>query len=123
MSGVKTDPQDRWLAGVILLVSFGLVVAASSLGGPSHALAPKVVTAFLLWRIWRGAVWSRGLLVAVSCVALGFTIALGGMAALGAPGIVLRSVFMFALYAGAGALLCVPAVRALARPASRAAMA
>jgi ABC-type nitrate/sulfonate/bicarbonate transport system permease component len=107
-------PTRRAAAGM-LLTAWAVAVTASYLGGPTHELAPKLVTAFLLWRIWRGATWSRNLLIGLSCVSAGFAVGLAIAIALGAAGIVTSALVMFALYASVGVLLCTPPVRALAR--------
>ncbi|HJQ02831.1 MAG TPA: hypothetical protein VJ851_14645 [Jatrophihabitans sp.] len=107
--------SSRRLAVGLLLGAWALAVAASYLGSPAHELAPKLVTAFLLWRIWRGATWSRNLLIGLSCVSAGFAVGLSVMIVLGATGIVTSAVVMFALYAGVGVLLSTPPVRGLAR--------
>jgi hypothetical protein len=72
------------------------------------------VTAFLLWRVWRGATWSRNLLIGLSCVSAGFAVGLSVAMVLGGTGIVTSAVVMFALYAGVGLLLCAPSVHGLA---------
>jgi ABC-type nitrate/sulfonate/bicarbonate transport system permease component len=107
--------STRRAAAGLLLTAWAVAVTASYLGDPAHELAPKLVTAFLLWRIWRGASWSRNLLIGLSCVSAGFAVGLAVAIALGATGIVTSALVMFALYAGVGVLLCTPPVRGLAR--------
>ena len=105
--------HSRRVAWVLLMTSWGLTVLASTLGGGAHRAGFALVTAFLLWRIWRGASWSRQLLVALSCISAGFAAGLVIAMAFGATGIVLTSLVMFGLYAVAGALLCTTPVRGL----------
>ena len=107
--------STRRAAAVLLVTAWAVVVTASYVGGAAHELAPKLVTAFLLWRIWCGARWSRNLLIGLSCVSAGFAAGLAIAIALGATGIVISALVMFALYAGVGVLLCTPPVRGLAR--------
>jgi hypothetical protein len=107
----------------ILVTAWGVAVAASWFGSSAHELTPNLVTAFLLWRIWRGATWTRYVLTALSCLAAGIA---GGVAlgiALGATGVVISSLVMFALYAVVGALVCTPPVRRLSRSSSSTALA
>lgn len=108
----------RRSAGWLLLVSWLLVVAASAIDNPSHALGPRVFATVLLWLVWRGGTWARSLLIGLSAVSAGFAVALSLAIALGAPGIVTAAVAMFALYAASGALLLTPAVLDLARDSS-----
>ncbi|MGI8870220.1 MAG: hypothetical protein ACR2F6_15560 [Mycobacteriales bacterium] len=100
-------------------MSWLLVVAASALGSPAHALAPRVFAAALLWLIWRGSTCSRTVLIGLSAVSAGFAFGLAIAIALGATGIVTSALVMFALYAGSGPLLLTPSVRDLARAAPR----
>jgi len=93
--------SSRRLAAGLLLLAWAATVAASYLGDPAHALAPRLLTAFLLWRIWRGANWSRYLLIGLSCISAGFAVGLAAVTALGATGVVARSVAMFAQSSGA----------------------
>lgn len=99
----------------LLLAAWALAAIASSLGNPAHQLPPKLLTAFLLWRIWRGAIWSRHLLIGLSCVSAGVALALTTAIALGATGIVTSAIVMFALYVGVGVLMSLPRIRELAR--------
>jgi hypothetical protein len=46
--------------------------------------------------IWRGASWSRNLLIGLSCVSAGFAVGLAVAIALGATGIVTSALVMFA---------------------------
>ena len=115
VGGRGAGGSTRRAAAELLLAAWAVAVTASYLGGPAHELAPKLVTAFLLWRIWRGASWSRSLLIGLSCVSAGFAVGLAIAIALGATGVVTSALAMFALYAGVGVLLCTPPVRALAR--------
>jgi hypothetical protein len=110
--------SDRRLAVGLLLLAWMVTVVASQLGDPAHALGLRVVTAFLLWRIWRGANWSRYLLIGLSCISAGFAVGLAAMIALGATGIVAHSMAMFSLYAAVGGLLCLAPVRCLSRPSA-----
>jgi len=107
--------SSRRAAAGLLLLAWTVAAAASYLGDPTREFAPKLATAFLLWRIWRGASWSRYLLISLSCISAGFALGLVFGIALGATGIVTRSLPMFALYAVVGLLLCTPPVRRLAR--------
>jgi hypothetical protein len=104
------DVGSRRRAGAWLLLAFAVAVTASSIGHPAHETATNVVTLFLLWRIWRGATWSRYLLISLSCISAGFAVGIMVGIALGATGIVTRSLAMLALYAIAGAMLCTPSV-------------
>jgi hypothetical protein len=110
-----TPPRgsDRRLAVGLLLLAWVVTVVASQLGDPAHALGPRVVTAFLLWQIWRGAAWSQYLLIGLSCISAGFAVGLAVVIALGATGIVAHAVVMFCLYAVVGGLLCLAPVRRL----------
>jgi ABC-type nitrate/sulfonate/bicarbonate transport system permease component len=114
VTGRGAGGSTRRAAAGLLLAAWAVAVMASYLGGPAHELAPKLVTAFLLWRIWRGATWSRDLLIGLSCVSAGFAVGLAIAIVLGATGIVTSALVMFALYACVGVLLCAPPVRALA---------
>jgi hypothetical protein len=115
VTGRGAGGSTRRAAAGLLLAAWAVAVMASYLGGPAHELAPKLVTDFLLWRIWRGATWSRDLVIGLSCVSAGFTVGLAVAIALGATGIVTSALVMFALHASVGGLLCTPPVRALAR--------
>jgi hypothetical protein len=106
--------SSRRLAAGLLLAAWTLAVAASYLGSPAHESAPKLMTAFLLWRTWRGATWSRNLLIGLSCASAGFAVGLSVVIVLGATGMVTSAVAMFVLYAGVGVLLSTPPVRGLA---------
>lgn len=77
------------------------------------------MTAVLLWRIWRGATWSRWVLTALSYVsaALAGVIVFG--ISLGAQGMNTQGLPTYCLYAAVGGLLCTPSVRCLARSAHR----
>ena len=112
---VRVAGSGRRAAAGVLLLAWAVAVAASYLGEPTPQFAPKLVTAFLLWQVWRGASWSRYLLISLSSISAGFAVGLGFGIALGATGIVTRSLPMFALYAVVGLLLCTPPVRRLAR--------
>lgn len=105
---------SRSAAG-LLIAGWAVAVVASYVGEASHGLAPTLVTAFLLWRVWRGATWSRYFLIALSVVSAGLATGLSFAIILGATGIVGRSLAMFALYAVVGALLCAPPISRLAR--------
>ena len=41
-------------AGWVLVAAWLLAVVGSVIGHPEHATAANLITAFLLWRIWRG---------------------------------------------------------------------
>jgi flagellar biosynthesis protein FliQ len=99
----------------LLVVCWVVAVAASYVGDAGHGFVPKLVTAFLLWRVWRGATWSRYFLIGLSVVSAGLAIGLSFAIMLGATGIVARSLAMFGLYAVVGALLCAPSISRLAR--------
>lgn len=101
-------------AGGVLLLAWTLAVAASVLGHHRGTTA-ALVTAFLLWRIWRGATWSRWVLVTLCAVAGALAAAMGIALALGAPGIVTSTAVAMLIYGAVGALLCLPSVRRLAR--------
>jgi len=107
--------SSRRAAAGLLLLAWTVAAAASYLGDPTREFAPKLATAFLLWRIWRGASWSRYLLISLSCICAGLAVGLAFGIAFGATGIFTRSLVMFALYAVVGGLLCAPPVRRLAR--------
>ena len=115
VGGRGAGGSSRHAAAGLLLTAWAVAVTASYLGDPAHELAPKLVTAFLLWRIWRGATWSRNLLIGLSCVSAGFAVGLAIAIALGATGIVTSALVMFALYACVGVLLCTPPIRGLVR--------
>jgi hypothetical protein len=102
-------------AAGLLIAGWVVAVAAAYVGGANHGLAPKLVVAFLLWRVWRGGTWSRNLLIGLSVVSAGLAAGLSFVMIFGATGIVTRSVAMFALYAVVGALLCAPPISRLAR--------
>ena len=110
---------DRVVAAGLLITAWAVTFVAADLGGPAHQAAPKIGTAFLCWRIWSGATWSRNLLIVVSSVSAGLAAGLSAMMVSGASGIVTSKLVMFVLYAGVGALLCAPSVRNLARRKSR----
>jgi hypothetical protein len=104
-------------AGRVLVAAFLLAVAASVIGHLEHAAAANLITAFLLLRIWRGATWSRHVLVALSCVSGGFAAGIGiAILAAGAAGIVTSALLMLVIYSCVGVLLSLPSVRALGRP-------
>ncbi len=113
---VRVAGSGRRAGAGVLLAAWAVAVAASYLGEPTPQFTPKLVTAFLLWQVWRGASWSRYLLISLSCISAGFAVGLAFGIALGATGIVTRSLAMFALYAVVGLLLCTPPVRRLAHP-------
>jgi ABC-type nitrate/sulfonate/bicarbonate transport system permease component len=100
----------------VLVAAWLLAVAASVIGHPEHAAPANLITAFLLWRIWRGATWSRHLLVTLSCMSGGFAAGIGVAIVAGATGIVTSAPLMLVMYAGVGVLLTLPSVRGLARP-------
>src|SRR5215475_12006293 len=102
-------------AATLLIAAWVVAVVATYLGDPSHGLAPKLVTGFLLWRVWRGGTWSRSFLIGLSAVSAGLAAGLSLAIMLGATGVVGRSLAMFGLYAVVGALLCAPPIRRLAR--------
>jgi hypothetical protein len=102
-------------AATLLIACWVVAVVATYVGEPSHGFAPKLVTAFLLWRVWRGARWSRYFLICLSAVSAGLAAGLSFAITLGATGIVVRSLAMFGLYALVGALLCAPPISRLAR--------
>jgi ABC-type nitrate/sulfonate/bicarbonate transport system permease component len=106
----------RATAGWVLVAAWLLAVGASLIGQPAHPVASNLLTAFLLWRIWRGATWSRHVLIALSCVSAGFAAGLALAIAAGATGIVTSALLMLVMYAGVGVLLSLPTVRGLARP-------
>lgn len=106
--------DSRRVAWVLLVASWGLAILASSLGG-GHQPALGLVTAFLLWRVWRGTSWSRHLLVGLSCISAGIALGLAIAIAFGATGIVGASLAMFGLYAVIGGLLSTAPVRSLRR--------
>jgi hypothetical protein len=108
--------RQRAGAGRVLVAAWLLAVAASVIGHPEHAAAANLITAFLLFRIWRGAMWSRHVLVTVSCVSGGFAAGIGIAIVAGATGIVTSALLMLVIYAGVGVLLSLPSVRALAQP-------
>jgi hypothetical protein len=107
---------QRTAAGKVLIAAWVLAVSASLVGQPAHAAASNFLTAFLLWRIWRGATWSRYVLVALSCVSAGFACGLTLAIVAGATGIVTPALLMLVMYASVGALVSLPTVRGLARP-------
>ena len=102
-------------AAGLLIAGWMVAAVAAYVGEANHGLAPTLVTAFLLWRVWRGATWSRYVLIGLSFVAAGFAAGLSLAIMLGATGIVTRSLAMFALYAVVGALLCARPISRLAR--------
>jgi hypothetical protein len=108
------DVGARRRAGAWLLLAFAVAVTASSLSHPAHAAATNLLTAFLLWRMWRGVTWSCTLLISLSCISAGFAAGIVFAIALGATGIVARSLAALALYAVVGAILCRPSVATLA---------
>jgi ABC-type nitrate/sulfonate/bicarbonate transport system permease component len=110
--GGEVDTRRR--AGLWLLLALAAAVSASYLGHPAHQGATNLVTAFLLWRIWQRATSSRILLISLSCISAGFAIGIVFGIALGATGIVTRSLLMLALYSIVGAILCTPSVAQLA---------
>ena len=103
------------LARPLLLAGWLLAVAASVIGHVEHAAIANLITAFLLWRIWRGATWSRHVLMTLSTVSAGFAAGIGIAIVAGATGIVASAVIALVMYAGVGALLSLPNVRALAQ--------
>jgi hypothetical protein len=105
--------HSRRVAWLLLVASWILTILASSLDGGRHQPTLAIVTAFLLWRIWRGASWSRRLLVGLSCISAGVAVGLAIAIAFGATGIVVASLAMFGLYAVVGGLLCAAPVRSL----------
>ena len=104
----------RPTAAPTLVVAWLLTLAATRLGNPHDTATIGLVMAFLLWRTWRGARWSRTLLLTASAAAAGIVAAIGIAVLLGATGIVAPTAVALAGYAAVGALLCLPAVRALA---------
>lgn len=116
-SAARNGPADaaRTAAAVLLFLAWEVAAAAEIIGSAAHDLAPKLLTAFLLWRIWRGADWSRWLLIALSTVSAGFAGGLAAAIALGATGINSAAMAMFTLYSVVGLLLCTPPVRRLFR--------
>jgi len=115
MSSRAVSESTRALAAGLLVAAWVTAVAASQFGSFAHGFAVNLVTALLLWRIWRGAGWSRNLLIVLSCISAGFVVGLTVGILLGATGINTSALVMFVLYAGVGALLCAPPVRALVR--------
>jgi len=103
------------VAAGLLIACWVVAVVASYVGHASHGFAPKLITAFLLWRVWRGARWSRYVFIGLSAVSAGLAIGLSFAIMLGATGIAVRSLAMFGLYALVGALLCAPPISRLAR--------
>lgn len=112
-AGERQSVRGSALAAGLLFLAWGLAVVATSVGEPGHGLSLKLVTAFLLWRVWRGARWSRHVLVALSTVATGLAGGLVLAIELGATGINTHAIVMFAMYAAVGPLLCTPPVRRL----------
>ena len=102
-------------AAALLITCWVVAVVASYVGDASHGFAPKLITAFLLWRVWRGARWSRYVLIGLSAVSAGLAIGLSFAIILGATGIAVRSLPMFGLYAVVGALLFAPPIIRLAQ--------
>jgi hypothetical protein len=103
------------LAGPVLIAAWLLTLAASVIGHPEHAAVADLITAFLLWRIWRGATWSRHILIMLAAVAGGLAAGIGIAILAGATGIVASAVIALVMYAGVGVLLALPDVRRLAR--------
>lgn len=116
MSSGAVSESTRTVAAGLLVAAWVTAVVASQFGSFAHSFAVNLVTALLLWRIWRGAGWSRNLLIVLSCVSAGFVVGLMVGVLLGAAGINTSVLVMFVLYAGVGSLLCAPPVRALVRP-------
>jgi cell division protein FtsW (lipid II flippase) len=115
-AGRRGEPAPAGRSAAALLIAGWVVaVVASYVGEPDHGLTLKLVTAFLLWRVWRGATWSRYFLIGLSVVSAGLAAGLSLAIMLGATGIVTRSLAMFGLYAVVGALLCAPPIRRLCR--------
>jgi hypothetical protein len=102
-------------AAALLIACWVVSVVGAYVGEANHGLAPKLVTAFLLWRVWRGGQWSRYFLIGLSVVSAGLAAGLSFAVMFGATGIVARSIAMFALYAVVGALLCAPPISGRAR--------
>lgn len=102
-------------AAALLIASWVVAVVASYAGEPNNRLAVNLVTAFLLWRVWRGGRWSRSFLIGLSVVAAGLAAGVSFAIMLGATGIVVRSLAGLWLYAVVGALLCAPQISRLAR--------
>jgi hypothetical protein len=99
----------------LLVACWAVAVVATYVGETNHGFAPELVTAFLLWRVWRGGTLSRYFLIGLSVVSAGLAAGLSLAIMLGATGIVVRSLAMFGLYAVVGALLCAPPISRLAR--------
>lgn len=116
MSSRPARGSTRPAAAGLLVAAWVVAVAASHVGRPAHEPTLNLVTALLLWRIWRGAGWSRNLLIGLSCVSAGLFVGLTVGILLGATGINTSALVMFVLYAGVGVLLGTPPVRALVRP-------
>lgn len=107
--------ESRRLGAALLIAAWGLAAVAQLVGDPGHGLALKVGTAFLLWRIWRGADWSRWVLIALSILSAGLALGLLAGVVLGDPGIVLHKVAMLGIYGLVGVALSARAVRHLSR--------
>jgi hypothetical protein len=116
VGGPGETVRARRSAAALLVAGWAVAVVASYAGEPNHrAFALQLVTAFLLWRVWRGGRWSRCFLIGLSVVSAGLAAGLSLAIMLGATDIVARSLAMFGLYAVVGALLCAPPIRRLGR--------
>jgi hypothetical protein len=103
--------STRSSAVALLLLAWVLAVCATHIGQSGNHSGAATITAFLLWRIWRGGAWSQVLLTTMSLIAavVGTAMIIG--LALGAQGLVSPTLWASLLFAGMGIVINAPTVR------------